>query len=132
MDDTLRQLVRVRASDRCEYCRVPQFAFLPRFHVEHIRAQSHQGSDDPSNLCLACPRCNRLKGPNPSSYDPTTDELVRLYNPRLDAWDNHFAMRGELIDGTTPIGRATVALLQMNDEQRLTVRRTLQSNDEYE
>ena len=122
MDEAIRQLVRKRAQNRCEYCRLPQSAYLPRFHVEHIRAESHQGSDDPDNLCLACPRCNRQKGPNLSAYDPLTDDLVPLYNPRTDSWNDHFVSRDEWIDGITQIGRATVELLKMNEEQRQRVR----------
>lgn len=132
MDEATRQLVRSRAGDRCEYCRAPQSAFLPRFHVEHIRAQSHDGGDDPSNLCLACPRCNRLKGPNPSSFDPETEELTRLFNPRTDAWGEHFAWRGEWLYGQTAVARATIALLRMNDEERLMVRRALLSHGELD
>ena len=36
IDETLRQFVRRRAGDRCEYCRLPQHAVDGRFHVEHI------------------------------------------------------------------------------------------------
>lgn len=40
MDAALRELVRRRASGRCEYCRLPQDA-APyfTFHVDHIRAR---------------------------------------------------------------------------------------------
>jgi 5-methylcytosine-specific restriction endonuclease McrA len=67
MDAALRKFVRERANGRCEYCMLPQEA-VPyfTFHVEHIRARQHQGSDEPSNLALACPDCNAKKGPNRS------------------------------------------------------------------
>jgi 5-methylcytosine-specific restriction endonuclease McrA len=132
MDEATRQLVRTRAEQRCEYCRLPQSAYLPRFHVEHIRAESHGGCDDPDNLCLACPRCNRQKGPNLSAHDPVTDELVPLFNPRTDIWSDHFTYRDEWIDGRTKIGRATVHLLKMNEEQRRRVRWHLQQHGELE
>ena len=62
MDAATREFVRGRASGRCEYCGLPQSA-VPffTFHIEHIRARQHQGSDDPSNLALACPDCNAKK-----------------------------------------------------------------------
>ncbi len=125
MDESIRQFVRTRAHDCCEYCRLPQYAYLPRFHVEHIRARSHQGADDPDNLALACPRCNRQKGPNLSAYDPDTTRLVPLFNPRTNAWKDHFVFRGIHIDGLTDTGRATVELLKMNQEERLALRRHL-------
>jgi hypothetical protein len=56
MDAATRRLVRQRAQDRCEYCRMPQSAapFLT-FHVEHIQARQHIKDDSPDNLALACP-----------------------------------------------------------------------------
>ena len=42
---------------------------------------------------------------------------MRLFNPRLDDWDDHFHLNirtGE-IEGHTPIGRATAQELSMNE-----------------
>jgi len=59
MDSAVRELVRGRAKNRCEYCRLPQSAVLfAPFHIEHIVARQHGGGDDPSNLALACDGCN--------------------------------------------------------------------------
>jgi hypothetical protein len=93
MDEAVRQFVRQRAAQQCEYCHIPQDA-LPwaSFHVEHIRARQHRGGDDPDNLALACRRCNLHKGPNLSSIDPQTGQLVPLFHPRLDVWSEHFAL----------------------------------------
>ncbi|MFN5229136.1 MAG: HNH endonuclease [Planctomycetota bacterium] len=54
-----------RSKNRCEYCRLQQDAatFL-RFHIEHIQARQHIRDDSSDNLALACPDCNRHKGPN--------------------------------------------------------------------
>lgn len=131
MDEAVRELVHRRANHRCEYCRLPQSAArFFSFHIEHIRAQQHRGSDDPSNLALACPDCNRFKGPNLTSVDPETDEVVPLFNPRVHAWDQHFTVRGAEIIGVTPIGRATVALLQVNEEERREMRAELLARGE--
>ena len=71
MDTTVRDLVRRRASDRCEYCRLQQ-EHLPfsTFHIEHIIPRKHGGHDDPSNLALACDRCNAHKGSHLTGIDP--------------------------------------------------------------
>ncbi len=37
--------VRHRAGYRCEYCRIPEAAFRRPFHIEHIVAKQHGGSD---------------------------------------------------------------------------------------
>lgn len=93
--------------------------------IEHVIAQQHASDDDPSNLALACDRCNLLKGPNLSSIDPETGAIVRLFNPREHSWAEHFGFQGTLIVGRTPEGRATVSLLRMNERQRVRVRHLL-------
>ena len=86
MDARTRQLVRRRAGDRCGYCHIPQEAdSYFTFHVEHIVANQHGGSDDPANLALACHCCNGFTSPNLSGIDPATEEVTPLYHPRQDA-----------------------------------------------
>lgn len=132
MSADLRSLVRKRANDRCEYCLLPQnAAIFLTFHLEHIRALQHQGSDEPDNRALACPDCNATKGPNVASYDTQSDQLVPLFNPRLQVWTEHFELRGALILGRTPIGRATARLLDMNNPRRILVRQALQASGDY-
>lgn len=81
MNDAVRDLVRERAGDACEYCRLAQTDQpWARFHIEHIRPRQHQGTDDLVNLCLACGHCNRFKGPNVASIDPVTGELTPLFH----------------------------------------------------
>lgn len=128
MDVATRELVRRRANDRCEYCGLPQEA-APyfSFHIDHIRSRQHQGDDDPSNLALACPDCNAKKGPNVATISADTGGLVELFNPRLHRWEEHFESVGPVIAGTSEIGRATVRLLNMNEEERMIVRAQLQA-----
>ena len=131
MDASLRELVQQRAANRCEYCRLPQtYALIVRFHVEHITPRQHEGSDDAENLGLACPRCNAYKGPNLAAIDPQTKQVVPIFNPRTQSWDDHFATQGVRIVGLSPTGRATVRLLNMNAEERLKVRLELQDRGE--
>jgi 5-methylcytosine-specific restriction endonuclease McrA len=123
MDAAARERVRQRAGNRCEYCRLSQSGTpYAAFHVEHIIARQHGGSDDEDNLAWACRRCNFHKGPNLAGIDPATDEIVPLFHPRRDAWDEHFALRGGLVVGLTPVGRTTVRLLRMNLPARLDLR----------
>lgn len=126
MDAALRLLVRRRAANRCEYCRIHQDndPFLP-FHVEHIIAKQHGGLDQPNNLALSCNHCNAHKGPNLSGIDSRTGQLVRLFHPRRHKWEHHFRWNGPLLVGRTPIGRATVAVLQINHPDRLALREAL-------
>ena len=65
-----------------EYCGLPRAAIpIATFHVDHIKAKQHEGSDDPTNLALACGHCNRRKGTNLSGIDPETGEIVPLFQP---------------------------------------------------
>lgn len=125
MDATTRDFVRRRAANRCEYCRLPQEAtpFIA-FHIEHVIARQHleKWDDDPAGLACACDRCNAFKGPNLSSIDPETGHKVDLFNPRTDAWSDHFAVSDGRIVGLTPVGRATARLLNMNDPRRVELR----------
>jgi len=124
MDQSLREVVRQRAGDACEYCRIAQKATpLIAFHVEHIVSRQHGGSDDPSGLALACDRCNAYKGPNLTSIDPQTGTVAALFHPRTDLWSAHFVVEGGHVIGLTPTGRATVRLLNMNAPRRVQLRR---------
>jgi len=123
MDPAVRELVRTRASNACEYCRIPQEAtpVIP-FHVEHIVSRQHGGTDDPATLALACDRCNAYKGPNLRSIDPDSGVMVALFNPRQDVWTDHFVLRHGHIVGLTSTGRATARLLNMNAARRVELR----------
>jgi hypothetical protein len=87
MDASLRRVVRQRAENRCEYCRIHQ-ADDPfySFHIEHIQPRQHGGSDHQDNLALACYHCNRHKGPNLTGIDPEFGQIVRLFDPRRNLW----------------------------------------------
>lgn len=121
MDARVERLVRIRGGRRCEYCHQPEVAPL-WFTVDHVIARKHGGSDDASNLAIACPFCNLRKGSDLSSVDPLSGQVVRLFDPRRERWSEHFEWSGLRIVGRTPTGRATVALLDANDEDRLAMR----------
>jgi hypothetical protein len=126
MDAATSQIVRHRAGNRCEYCHLLQDFSALRFHIEHIVARQHGGTDASDNLALACPECNFHKGTNLSSIDPDTGKTSSLFNPRKDNWDEHFFRDGAKIQGRTGTGRTTAWLLDMNSGDRLRLRRILQ------
>lgn len=118
----LRREVIERAGNRCEYCLLPaEVVFFPH-EVDHVVAEKHSGATEINNLALACWRCNRHKGSDLTSFDPQTRQLSPLFNPRTQAWAEHFAYERERIIGLTPEGRTTVNLLRLNSEDRLTER----------
>ncbi len=127
MESAVRALVWQWAASRCEYCRLRQSdAPFRTFHIDHIRARKHGGSDDPTNLALACDRCSLCKGYDLMGIDDETDQVAPLFNPRTQDWDEHFQLQGVRINGLTPNGRATVRVCQMNSPRRLRLRAELQ------
>ena len=110
----LANLVRRRAGDRCEYCGLPErLSKLP--HVaDHVIARQHLGTSSDENLALSCGFCNRHKGPNIGGIDVESGKFVRLFNPRIDRWDEHSSWNGPLVVGRTDVGRVTVLVLALN------------------
>lgn len=126
MKGSVRALVRSRAGERCEYCRLHEADQpLLRFHIEHVIARKHHGNDDPTNLAWSCLECNLGKSSNLSGRDFVTARVVRLFNPRRQHWDRHFTWDGALLVGLTPCGRATVDVLNINAPHRVDLRELL-------
>lgn len=96
-------------------------------HSEHIIPLTSGGKTESDNLALSCGRCNLIKGPRTHYPDPESGDTVRLFNPRQDSWHDHFAWDDEYIHiiGNTPVGRATIAALNMNHPAALIARRRL-------
>jgi len=114
--------VQQRAAGRCEYCRMHQSLQGATFHVEHIMPRSRGGLSQLDNLAWACPSCNLHKSDRVEVPLPDTDEMVPLFNPRGDNWQDHFRWDGYHITGLTAIGRATVDALYFNHDRRLKIR----------
>ncbi len=127
----LRREVAARAGGRCEYCRLPAWALLAGCEVDHVISLKHGGRTESSNLALSGARCNRAKGTDVGSIIPETGQFSRLLNPRADRWAEHFAPDGARLTGKSVIGRVTITLLRLNDDERVLERRWLQRLGEY-
>lgn len=124
-ETTLRDRVASRAGHCCEYCRLPErWTSLP-FQVDHIIAEKHEGETSLDNLAYACLHCNSFKGPNIAGRDQESQTTVRLFNPRQDSWNDHFEWGDAALQGRTPIGRATIAVLRINLSYRVALRASL-------
>ena len=85
--------------------------------MDHIRPRSRGGQAVLTNLALACPRCNGAKLDRVTAVDPVSGKTVALFNPRTQVWRDHFQWTPDdpaILEGKSPVGRATVARLQMN------------------
>jgi hypothetical protein len=125
MERALEHLVWRRARDCCEFCQLPQkYSRIP-FEIDHIVPRKHRGKTIASNLALSCFYCNTYKGPNLSGIDDLTGRIVRLFHPRRHRWTAHFDWNGPLLMGKTPIGRATIEVLQINHLDAIATREAL-------
>lgn len=121
---SVQREVRRRASQLCEYCHTAeQWQYVP-FTVDHVVPLNRGGSNTSDNLALACFHCNRRKSDQQTVADPASGQPVSLFNPRTQAWDEHFAWSGDClrIIGLTPQGRATVRALELNRERAIRLR----------
>ncbi|MBI1299831.1 HNH endonuclease [bacterium] len=124
-------MVVERAKARCEYCLVHEDYAVLVHEIDHVIATKHGGETLDSNLAYACAQCNRFKGSDIASVDPETGAIVPLFNPRADAWSNHFVLDGPVISPLTAIARATERLLQLNQIDRILLRKELLSTGRY-
>ncbi|WP_066381115.1 MULTISPECIES: HNH endonuclease [unclassified Anabaena] len=127
----LRKLVIERASGRCEYCLINQKFSIYSHEVDHIIAVKHGGETTADNLALSCLSCNRHKGSDFATIDPINQEIIPLFNPRSQVWDEHFYIEGARILGKTQVAQGTARLLQFNVPSRVLQRQVLMSQGQY-
>lgn len=125
----LRRLMAERAGGCCEYCRSQVRFSMDAFSVEHILPESRGGSTAAENLALSCLGCNGHKHAKVQGRDPLTGDLVHLFHPRQQHWEDHFGWDESFtrVLGLTPVGRATVMELCLNREGLVNLRRALRA-----
>jgi hypothetical protein len=127
----LRKRVRERARNLCEYCLLHEDDTHFGCQVDHIISEKHGGQTEADNLAYACTFCNQYKGSDIASIVQETKALVRLFNPRLEKWREHFRLEQNHILSRTDIGKVTVALLRLNDKDRVFERQELHAIGRY-
>jgi hypothetical protein len=126
---TVRQkrAVMERANNCCEYCHAPEPYAPDAFAIEHIVPRVLGGSTSLDNLALSCQGCNGHKYAKMEGLDPLTNSICPLFHPRQHVWREHFTWNEDFTEivGSTPVGRTTVATLQMNRAKLVNFRRIL-------
>lgn len=110
------------AGNRCEYCGLAQDGQEVTFHIDHVVPIAAGGLTAEENLALACVSCSLHKAARETVRDPETGNDVPIYSPRRQVWSDHFRWDGFRVMGTTAIGRATVAVLNLNRPLILAIR----------
>ncbi|MBE9127341.1 MULTISPECIES: HNH endonuclease [unclassified Coleofasciculus] len=119
---SLRRLVIQRADNRCEYCGISQIGQVATFHIDHIIPVVAGGETISENLALACVSCSLRKGARQNLEDSETGAVVSIFNPRQQAWKEHFDWNGVQVVGLTATGRVTVQALDLNRATMLAIR----------
>jgi hypothetical protein len=120
----MREAVRLRANDRCEYCQLPVEASADGLVLDHVIRSCAGGESALANLAWSCPSCNARKRASTHAVDPASKVLTRSFDPRNERWRDHFAWTSDLmrIEPLTATGRATVGMLDLNRQQILWLR----------
>ncbi|MBI4585607.1 MAG: HNH endonuclease [Planctomycetes bacterium] len=113
----LRRRVSEISQFRCSYCLARAELMGDQLQIDHIVPRTAGGKTVEENLCLACSSCNRFKGTRTRSIDPVSKRACPLFNPRKQDWHKHFRWNidGTKIVGLTPVGRATISALRLNN-----------------
>jgi len=130
-DRLIRQVVRLRARDSCEYCLLPTTG---QFQIDHVipnaRWQDYMdsllsdieppdigrhGPDHLDNFAWSCAFCNAAKRQRVGAR--IASQMIRLFDPRIDHWPDHFTFMHHylFIVGVTPLGVATQQILGFNE-----------------
>jgi HNH endonuclease len=123
--ESMRLTVTRRANSCCEYCLYPEvFAFFP-YHIDHIISIKHGGGTTLDNLAYSCITCNANKGSDIGTVLLPQRHFIRLYNPRIDRWDDHFEWNQSILVALSDIGEATIKVLNLNEMNRIIERRAI-------
>ncbi len=62
---------------------------------------------------------------------PLRRQVIDLFNPRTENWNEHFRLEGARLVSDTPTGRTTIFLLRLNDPERLDERALVIAASQY-
>jgi hypothetical protein len=106
-------------------CLLHEDASYSPHQIDHIISRKHGGRSDADNLAYACLRCNAWKGSDVGSLDSESGRFVNLFHPRRQRWEDHFVLRGAIIEPHIAEAKATVRLLKLNLDKCAVERRLL-------
>ncbi|MGI0494610.1 HNH endonuclease [Alkalinema pantanalense CENA528] len=123
----LRNAVRDRARNHCEYCVCPANYCPDSFTIDHTKPRQSGGPTTLENLAWSCHGCNSFKHVRTTFTDPETQQEISLFNPRQQSWSEHFQWNVDCTQmiGLTACGRATIVALKLNRPNVINLRRLL-------
>jgi hypothetical protein len=114
-----KNIIIKRAVNCCEYCHLEDDVNYISHQIDHIISLKHGGKTELENLAYSCFSCNNNKGSDVGTVLIPELKFIRFFNPRIDIWDEHFELVHGVIYSLTPIGEATIKILQMNTLEKI-------------
>lgn len=69
--------------------------------------------------------CNINKGSDIGTVLLPDRIFIRLYNPRIDKWNEHFEFSEAAIYAKTSVGKASIKVLKLNEVERVVERQVI-------
>lgn len=82
--------IKRQARYRCGYCLSSETLLGMVLEIEHLIPLAAGGLTRIENLWLSCRRCNGFKGAQVAALDPLSAQIIPLFNPRTQIWQEHF------------------------------------------
>ncbi|ENZ3704712.1 HNH endonuclease [Serratia marcescens] len=127
-----RQVIEEDCQKRCVYCDLllKEHAF-EGMHLDHFRPQSvfNELTNDPSNLVLACPKCNSLKTnhwpcPRAALDSPSHDNNVGFIDPFSEKMCDYLTVdKDGIIHSNKKPADYIIELLKLNRPSRVLLRK---------
>jgi hypothetical protein len=130
ISEKTRKEVAQRANHKCEYCKVHTDDMFLSFELDHIHPSKHGGTNEIENLAFACPHCNQHKRSDFATM--IGSEVVRLFNPRIDTWAEHFKVEEGEIEPKSKVGEASIKIFRFNEPDRVILRQLLTRVGRYQ
>jgi hypothetical protein len=119
ISENIRFLVAKRAKNCCEYCQITDDISLYTFQIDHIISLKHGGKTEISNLAYSCFLCNNSKGSDVGTVLQPEMNFIRLFNPRIDIWEENFMVESGVFYAKSVLGEATIKVLRLNEIDRV-------------
>jgi hypothetical protein len=119
-----KPFLRTEFARKCVYCRMPDTMAggADNYGVDHYKPKSlfRHLLVEYTNLFYCCNKCNRRKG----TYWPTASKLNLHFVPNVcdHVMAKHMSFSRAYVETTTPAGKFTVDLLDLNDAERRAMR----------
>lgn len=117
-DDRIKEPLRLSSHNKCAYCECSiseESKYMEVEHFEH-KGKYPDGVVDWDNLLPSCKRCNIAKGVHDTRHEP-------IVNPFKIDPKNHLTFSLYRLKGLDAIGKSTIDVLDLNNSDRLVLKR---------